>query len=278
MIIKVDGDVATVNLKPGKCCYLYSMGDIGFSGARHCRESFDADLAYLKEKKKEGHAIRIFSTGDMLAATSPTERAALIGAKGGAGLYKDTLEKMDLSVIADCKAFADKFADFRGDLLFLQSGHHLHQFSRWSEWFGTNSDQYIARLLKCQYGGKVSYFDLAFPKQKASFRFVTAHMNGAGRLPGSGINRRYAVHDGFRDADFVYGGHDNQCAAAVTGGFIKDATGKVVLTERRTVCIGSHEIAYKEGANSDDYVEEALMRPCPVGNVITMFIRPRCQI
>lgn len=284
MIIKIDGDVATVKLKPGKACYLYSMGDVGFGGNRHCALSFDEDLAYLAAKKQEGHTIRIFSTGDNTAGTSPSERDAIISAKGGSGYYKDTLQDLDNFMADRCQKFAYKLEPFRKDFLFLETGHHYHQFSKWSEWYGLNSDQYICKLLKCQYGGKVAYFDMDFPLQKMSFRFVAAHMNGGGRTPGSGLNNRYRVHDAFRDADFVYGGHDNQAAAAVTGGFVKTVSGKPILTERRTVCIGSHEIAYKEGANADDYVEEGLMRPTPVGNVITMFeefrgkIRPRCMI
>ena len=285
MIIKVDGVAATVKLKPGQSCYLYSMGDIGFSGNRHCSESFDDDLAYLAAKKKEGHAVRIFSTGDNLAATSPSERAALVSAKGGAGLYKDTLEKMDQSVIGDCEKFADKLKPFKGDILFIESGHHFYQFSRWSEWYGSNSDQYLARILKCNYGGMVAYLDLEFPAQKSTFRLLAYHGNGNGQLPGSGINRRYKAHQAFLDCDFVFAGHDNSKAATVTSGFRKEADGNPALCEQRTVCIGSHELAYKVGSNADDYVEQAVMRPTPLaGNTMTLFenwrgkIRPRCLI
>lgn len=286
MIIKIDGDTAraTVNLKPGKACFLYSMGDIGFGGNRHCEESFNDDLAYLLSKKQEGHAIRIFSTGDNTAGTSPSERDSIVSAKGGSGYYKDTLQDLDNIMVDRCKKFAFKLEPFRNDLMFLQTGHHFHVFSKWSDHYGLNSDQYIAKLLKCTYGGMVAYIDLNFPKQDATFRILAYHGNGGGALPGGGINRRYKAHQAFLDCDFVFAGHDNNRAAAVTSGFRKNANGDPVLCEQRTVCIGSHELAYKIG-NSDDYVEIALLRPTPLaGNTMTMFeawnggIRPRCLI
>lgn len=280
----INAGASRVTLKPGKACYLYSMGDIGFGGVRHCAESFDEDLAYLAAKKKQGHSIRIFSTGDHLAATSPSERAALISAKGGSGMYKDVLVELDENILKKCDKFIERFKSFKGDIMFLQSGHHFHEFSRWSIHNGINSDQYIAKQLGCTFAGMVAYIDLVFTAQKYTARIAAYHGNGAGVLPGSGLNRRYRVHEAFSDCDFVYGGHDNQRASAVTGTIRKDRSGIPRLIERRTVCIGAHEMAYAIGSNADDYVEVALMRPTPLGNTITMFeefqgkIRPRCLI
>ena len=280
----VEAGAAKVHLKPGKTCYLYSMGDIGYSGVRHCAESFDEDLSYLLSKMADGNEVRIFGTGDYLAATSPSERAALISAKGGSGMYKDTLVKMDESVISDSNKFIAKLKPFKGKILFLESGHHFYEFSKWSEWHGTNCDKYIAKQLGCLYAGMVAYVDLEFPAQKYSARILAYHGNGNGQLPGSGINRRYKAHQAFSDCDFVFAGHDNNRAATSTGTFKKGSDGKPVLKEQRTVAIGAHEVAYALGAQADDYVEIGVMRPCSVGNTITMFeafggkIRPRVMI
>ena len=280
----INAGASKVTLKPGRACYLYSMGDIGFSGVRHCSESFDEDLSYLQSKITQGHEVRIFGTGDYLAATSPSERAAIISAKGGSGLYKDTLVKMDESVIGDSDKFIEKLKPFKGKILFLESGHHFYEFSKWSEWSGTNCDKYIAKQLGCTYAGMVAYVDLEFPAQKYSARILAYHGNGNGSLPGSGLNRRYKAHQAFIDCQFIFAGHDNNRAAVVTGAFSKGDDGTPILTEQRTVAIGSHEKAYAIGAQADDYVEVGLMRPCPVGNTVTMFeavggkIRPRVLI
>ena len=280
----INAGAAKVILKPGKACYLYSMGDVGFSGVRHCAESFDDDLGYLRGKMKQGHEVRIFGTGDYLAATSPSERAALISAKGGEGMYKDTLTKMDESVLGDSDKFVAKLMPFKGKILFLESGHHFYNFSRWSIHHGSNNEKYIAKQLGCQYAGMVAYVDLQFPAYDYTARILAYHGNGAGQLPGTGINRRYRAHQAFRDCDFVFAGHDNNRAAATTGSFNKDAHGKPVLSEQRSVCIGAHEIAYALGPQADDYVEIGVMRPSTVGNTITLFepykgkMRPRCLI
>ena len=280
----INAGAAKVWLKAGQSCYLYSMGDVGFSGVRHCAESFDEDLSYLQNKMSQGHEVRVFGTGDYLAATSPSERAALISAKGGSGLYKDTLVKMDESVIADADKLVEKLKPFKGKILFLESGHHFYEFSKWSEWSGTNCDKYIAKQLGCQYAGMVAYVDLEFPAQKYSARILAYHGNGNGQLPGAGLNRRYKAHQAFSDCDFVFAGHDNNRAASSTGTFKKGPDGTPVLKEQRTVCIGAHEMAYALGENADDYVEVGVMRPCTVGNTMTIFeaykgkIRPRCLI
>lgn len=280
----IDAGATKVHLKPTQSCYLYSMGDIGFSGTRHCAESFDEDLAYLESKLAQGHEVRIFSTGDNLAATSPSERAALVSAKGGAGMYKDTLNKMDESVIADCDAFIKKFKPFKGKIIFIQSGHHFWKFSHWSIHHGLNSDQYIAKQLGCTYGGFVAYVDLIFPSQKYTARILAYHGNGNGHLPGSNLNRRYKAFEAFSDANYVFAGHDNLRGAVATGTITKGDDGQPKLSERRTVAIGSHEIAYKMGVVGDDYVEVALMRPTTTGNSITVFepfngrMRPRVMV
>lgn len=268
----INAGAAKVNLKRGKACYLYSMGDIGFSGVRHCAESFDTDLAYLEQKLKDGHEVRILGTGDYLAATSPSERAALISAKGGSGLYKDTLTKMDESVISDSDKFVAKLLPFKGRILFLESGHHYYEFSKWSIYAGSNCDKYIAGKLGCEYAGFVAYVDLEFPQLNHRTRILAYHGNGNGQLPGSGINRRYKAHQAFSDCDIIYAGHDNNRGCVTTAAFKKDAKGHPSLCEQRTVAIGSHETAYKTGNNADDYVEVAVMRPTPTaGNVVTLF-------
>ena len=258
----------TIRLK-AESLYLWTLGDVGFGGPRFDKKSFDADCEYLLSKKKRGHQVRVVGFGDYLAATSPSERAALASVKGGKGLYDSTLESMDSSVIKDCDDFLKMVEPFKNDFLVLHSGHHLWDFSRRSIHYGLNNDQYLCKKLNCTYGGVISYSSLLFPNQKTKWNFLAYHGSGAGRLPGSAINRRFHAHSAFY-AHAVYAGHDNKRAADCGNYIWNDENQETHYIEKRSICTGSYERAYQVG-EKDGYVEEAVMQPSALGAQITMF-------
>src|SRR6185369_1592288 len=91
-----------VDLKKNQTLYLVTLGDVGFSGVRCDQKELERDLRWLRERKRRGDLVRIVGLGDWLAFPSPSERAALISANKGYGLYDSTQNVIDEAMMERC--------------------------------------------------------------------------------------------------------------------------------------------------------------------------------
>jgi hypothetical protein len=226
--------------------------------------SLEDDRAYLLKKKAQGYAVKIINTGDTIAAASPTERAALAAAKSGAGMHEDFGTLLDQAYISRCDDYVKFYKDFIGDYLAMLSGHHLWVFTR-HDLRPMNNDQYLARALKADYLGYINTIVLRFENIGVDYFILANHGQGAGNTPGTSLNKRYRIHQGF-DVDMVIQGHDNTRAAGCHNFLTRNG-----WCEKRSVCIGAHEMAYPDDINDHGYVEKAVMLPKTLGNAMHLF-------
>lgn len=155
--------------------------------------------------------------------------------------------------------------EFIGDYLLLMSGHHWWPFSA-GRYKGLNNDHYLAQKLKADYGGFVVRLTLNFTNIREKYVIVLNHGNGGAVTPGSAVNKRYKIHQGF-DADMVVQGHDNTRVVGCHNFMGRDGG----WVEKRSVGIGAHEMAYPDSVNDQGYVEKAMMLPKTLGNTMHCF-------
>src|ERR1041385_4271905 len=83
------------NLKPKQSLYLVPVGDVHYGCDEHDGDRFKSLVEWAVEKKAEGHLVKFTGMGDYIEMPSPSERASLVGAKGGFGLHETTLRTFD---------------------------------------------------------------------------------------------------------------------------------------------------------------------------------------
>ena len=151
---------------------------------------------------------------------------------------------------------------FKRDFLGLLTGHHVYEYSRQSVNYGINSDQYLAKNLKCDYYGTIAFIRLVIGMN--NFDILAHHGYGSGRTIGAKIIKRARALEGF-NPHLVVMGHDNtriaNCQVAVKMG----DKGVIVHEDRYALGSGAYEMAYQSGKIHPGYVEEGLMNPCPLG-------------
>lgn len=258
-----------VHLKKDRSCILFCLGDVGYGGDRCDIKALESDLRYLTAKKKSGSLIRIIGLGDWCAFMSPTERAAMIGAKGGKGFYDATLAILDEAMKERCDGWLEIMKPFAGDFFGTVHGHHLFEFTGQGkgceELRRVNSDQYICNQLKCDYYGDIGFIRLNFPELNAHQELTVHHGYGSGRTHGTAVCKRERVFEGF-ETDLVLMGHDNRRIA--------NATNQIMHTgwrEKRSVGTGAYERAYVDQKLHSGYVEELLLNPSAIGATMILF-------
>ncbi len=257
----------TLGKKPGML--LYCLGDVGFSGDRCDRATLESDIRYALWWKSQGWLVKVVGLGDWLAFPSPSERAALIGAKSGKGFYLATLKTLDEAMKERCDDWIKTVMPLKDGFLGTVHGHHLYDFT--GEGDGCeklrkkNSDQYICDELGCRYYGDIGLVKLTFPELKDDQHIIVQHGYGSGRTHGTAVAKRERVFEGF-GADIILMGHDNRRMA--------NATNQVHFKgwrEKRSVATGAYERAYAVGKAHGGYVEELLLNPSAIGGTMILF-------
>ena len=73
----------------GQSIYVIAVGDIHYSSEKDCdRARFKGLMEWAQRQEADGAKVFFIGTGDYNEMPSPSERAALVAAKGGYGLLR----------------------------------------------------------------------------------------------------------------------------------------------------------------------------------------------
>jgi len=140
--------------------------------------------------------------GDYFDGISTSERAIF----NGAGLHESTLINMEREAQSRITKMAIELDFMRGRLIGLLGGNHYWPFPD-----GTDSDQRLAGHLRTKYLGVCSFVRLSFEigTVRQTRDLFLHHGAGAGRLPGSSVNRVNQMAEN-AIADIYASGHDHK--------------------------------------------------------------------
>lgn len=253
-------------LKEGQSLFLIPLGDVHWGCAEHDEGRFLRLIEWATQKKKEGHLLRFTGMGDLMELPSPSERAALVGAKGGFGLHETTLKTFDEFFQSRCDKFLEVIAPIKNDFLGLLRGHHVYQYSPLSDHRGMNTDEYLTQKIGCEYFGLVAYYRLQFPQAKKDIKVIAHHGYGSARTPGAKLSKRNRVLEGFK-ANIILQGHDDAKLINVTNVLDLDDNGELIAEKVCVAATGSFQKAYLPGDAHGGYAEEQFFSPNDLGVV-----------
>ena len=252
-------------LKPRQRLYLIPVGDVHFGCDVHDSARFGRLVEWAAEQKERGDLIRFTGMGDYIEMPSPSERAALVGAKGGYGMHETTLKTLDDFFLDLSNQFLAKIKPVQGDFLGLLQGHHFYNFSPLAKKLrGLTTDEYLADIMKCDFFGTVAYYRLQFPQVGREIKVLAHHGYGGARTHGAKLAKRMRVLDGFR-ADIVLMGHDD--SKMVNSIQVLDLDGNGELSHHKVYigATGSFQKGYQAGEAHGGYAEEMLFSPNDLG-------------
>ena len=248
--------------KIGSPVKLIFFGDVHRDSPTHALSHWKEFLRYAKQNVANSYFIGM---GDYLDATSTSER---IGLRSIKHLLHDTervaREERSRKCVED---FANEIGFMKGRLVGLLNGNHYHEFED-----GTNSDQYLCRLLGCKYLGVSSFVRLSFDNHGSSLTLDGWLHHGAGgaRLPGGSVNRVAQMSE-IAEADFFASGHDHRrgvwpCNPRLSLEADHRTPSGLRLRERQGWLIksGSFLAAYEDNVAS--YNVDAGRGPCSLGH------------
>jgi len=255
----------SIKLKPKQNLYVVPIGDI--QGDEEL-DRFKEFIQWCVDLQKQGHMVRVFGTGDYFETFSPSERAALVSAKGGYGMHETTVKKMDADVQAQCDQFCEMVWPIRKNIAGLLRGHHYKDpFVPKGAKFAISTDQYMTEKLGCQYFGDVLNYRLLI--NGLPFEIFANHGFGGGYLTGGKVNRRLRMRETYLMANWYVSGHDNEKMVLVKEPMIRDETGvDVTYLKQYFSGVGCFQRAYTIGEPHGGYAERALYSPAVIGVVV----------
>lgn len=200
-------------------------------------------------------------TGDYIDFLSPSNRERLVKA----GLYETAMSAINEKALELMEQVYDKFlAPTTGRWIGMVEGHHFAQGD------GETTDEKLCEKLKTTFLGTSAFVRIP----QADFTMYVHHGTGAGKLPGTGLNRLYHVAAGLQGADVYLLGHDTKLATTplsrpfpIWGKKQCDhrlESRKVYLVNcggfSKSNIVGHRVGAKKEGC----YAEKGLMTPSPL--------------
>ena len=223
----------------------------------------------LKEYVKEGldYNAWFLGMGDYTDFLSPSNRQKL----KNAGLYDNSVNKIEKWAIEEVNELADLFKDTKGRWIGLHEGHHFYEFSD-----GTTTDTRLAFLLGAPFLGTCAMTGIQFTNS-AAHRSVTCTIWSHHGSTGSGsiLNKLEKIALGFPNADILCMAHANQLETrAVPAVELIGRKGQFYTKsrERRLVATGSFDTAYTVGSTDGmtgrargGYAEKAAYRPTGIG-------------
>lgn len=276
----------TIHCKVGQRIHVFPISDIHYGSIDCETDRFDALMRWSVEKMDDdADLVFVFGTGDYLELPSPSERAALVAAKGGYGLHDTTLETMDEIFLAKIDPFIKvlkPLAD-RGAILGLGEGHHLYDKFVTPGLIGLNSTQYICRELTTDYLGMMFVLKLNFivgraEREGPSFSIMAMHGYGSARTAGAQVNKRLRMAEVIEGADLYVMGHDNNKMVYPKSPLIlnPNSADGVSYHKQYFMGAGSFQRGYRMGTPFGSYVEALALAPHLLGiNIAELVVEER---
>ena len=259
-----------ISLKKGASLWICPFNDIHYNTDECDKERFHRYIAWGVARKKAGDSILGIGLGDYNDTLSPSERAAIVSAKGGYGLHETTLREFDKLVEGQTLSFSKAVWDWRGDIAMLLEGHHYSCYSgvyNQRKLRGATTTEHLCRLLGATYGGQLGILDLHFG-HGLRLVVVATHGYGGARTPGARVIKRVRMNEVY-EGDLYLMAHDNTKMAISDNVLSHDKSGKFV-SRKRTYCgVGSFQKAYPDKQPQGGYVEAIMLPPSDLGAVLT---------
>ena len=255
-----------INLKPGQKLHIIPIGDVHFNTQECDKTKFHALMEWAKLRQKEGDLTYGIGIGDYNDSLSPSERAAIAGAKGGFGLHDTTLRNID----REAARITQRFHKASRDLPFLGlcEGHHFMNFSGVADkrLRGLSTTEYLCDLKECEFLGTLGVVDLEFQGGKR-LRLVATHGYGGARTAGARVIKRVRMAEVVTPScDTIYFmGHDDEKMVKGSQLLDFDVNGKFISIKVAFVGTGSFQRAYHAGRATGDYVEQLMLPPAQLG-------------
>jgi hypothetical protein len=184
--------------KSAKKLTICPLGDIQWSGEKGptAKDALKRHIDRCLEL--DGY---FFGVGDYIDFLSPSNRKRL----GGAELYDSAMSAIAEKAMELTDQVFEKFLKpTQGRWIGMLEGHHYYQSD------GRTTDEILADRLKTRFLGTSAYVRIP----RAEFVIYGHHGNGAGVLPGPGLNRLYHIATGLPGADLYLMGHNTKVATA----------------------------------------------------------------
>lgn len=262
-------EVNLSKLKPGKSVFIAPFNDIHYNTEECDKDRFHRYLAWGEKQIAKGNRLIGIGLGDYNDILSPSERAALVSAKGGYGLHETSLVQIDKWIEGITLNFANAMKCWQGQIEMLLEGHHYMCYSMMSKnrgIRGKSNTEHLCSLLGSTYGGQLGIIDLNFG-DGLHLVVVATHGYGGARTPGARVIKRVRMNEVY-DGDLYLMAHDNT-KMAISDNVLKHIGGKYVAKKRTYCGVGSFQRAYPDNEPSGGYVEAIMLPPSDLGAVIT---------
>ena len=258
------------NLKEGQSLWICPFNDIHYNTDECDKERFHRYIQWGVKRKAAGDKIVGIGLGDYNDTLSPSERAAIVSAKGGYGLHETTLREIDKLIESQTLAFSKAVWPWKGDIAMLLEGHHYSCYSgvyHTKRFRGNTTTEHLCTLLGAKYGGQLGILDLRFG-HGLRLIVVATHGYGGARTPGARVIKRVRMNEVY-EGDLYLMAHDNT-KMAISDNVLSHTTGGKFVARKRTYCgVGSFQKAYPDNQPQGGYVEAIMLPPSDLGAVIT---------
>ena len=183
------------------------------------------------------------------------------------GLHETTIEKFDMIVEREQRAFCQEIKQMRGRLLGFVHGNH-----GWVYENGKNTTEDLAERMGTDYLGWLCYYHISLDIMGetgnrfagVAFDIVVCHGKAGGKLAGTSINQVEDLKRIFPLADIYIMGHDHNRGAWPISVLYYNVQEHKVKQKRQFLCrSGSFSKAY--GENTKGYAIGRLLRPSDLG-------------
>jgi len=279
--------------------YVIAIGDIHYSSEKDCdRVRFKGLMNWAQDQESHGAQVFFIGTGDYNEMPSPSERAALVAAKGGYGLHDTTLEKLDEFMEDMTLEFYEVVKPMSHGFLGLLTGHHYYIYASGKN-RGVRTDEHLAKLIGCPYLGDMAVVTLrlkhkAVVDSKASnvlriesenildfdipFSLMAMHGYGSGRTIGAQMTKRIRMAEVMEGLDLYVMGHDNN-KAIIPREPLKlnpDSPDGVSYHKQYFIGAGSFQRGYRMGTPYGGYVEQLALAPAQLGvNIVCLRVEEK---
>lgn len=248
-----------VKLKKDKSLFIVPFGEVQ-SEEEYPR--LKKLVEWLGKRKEEGNSIVLLGMGDYFESPSPSDRAAINGAKRGFGFYEELAR--DIMRIYEKRTIeiGNILKPLTGNIAGLLRGHHWLSFAQNVRAdLPADTNRLLAQLLECPYFG--STVQLTVLVNEIPFRIFASHGYGSARTPGARLAKRLRMREVVLDAHWYVMGHDNDKVVYPTEALV----GREYLKQYFSGS-GSFQRSYNFDKHEGSYAEDLLLPPSALGVVI----------
>ncbi len=270
----------------GQSIYVIAVGDIHYSSEKDCdRARFKGLMEWAQRQEVDGAKVFFIGTGDYNEMPSPSERAALVAAKGGYGLHDTTLEKLDEFMESMTQEFYEVVKPVEHCFLGLLGGHHYYTYASGKN-RGVRTDEHLADMIGCPYLGDMVVVTLRLNNNHVAgqykfdipFSLMAMHGYGSGRTIGAQMTKRIRMAEVMEGLDLYIMGHDNN-KAVIPREVLKlnpDSPDGVSYHKQYFIGAGSFQRGYRMGTPYGGYVEQLALAPAQLGvNIVCLRVEQK---